>query len=1320
MADRGETARNINTLHLVFAVSSLAMLGSLAWMLYADYDREWKGWQKKFRQVEVDRTNVAIQRVNNPQPGAKTLEQQVADMEKDIQDAASKTEREDKEYAQLRSELDRLNGDLFANEQLKKFAKAEEDAVRYDIEMKRLQTKDATLGEAKLRAAGEKTRLAALRYEAALRAAKEAEDRIAKKLQAVNEKKGKLAAARRELDRLRTRRDDLTSLVKQSVMNAPGLDFIQPTLLIKKQVLNGLFFELNFTKKTRIDMCQSCHMAIDVPGYDTHEIPRVEGENFAARLAGWVPVGDVVSNGKKLAEKGKAISEAQAKEISGVRDIQSVVVDLPEPLKSHPRLDLYLSASSPHPIESFGCTVCHRGSGESVGFVTSDHSPELFHREIMASALTEAEKFKKNEEAVEHRKEEWHDEYHWHKQHHWDYPMLPVSYTEASCLQCHKDSLETIRDAAPTLYKGYKLVEERGCYACHKIQGFRETRKPGPTLQSIAEKVTPEFAYAWISNPTDFRPTTKMPRFFHLENTVKVDPPKAPTEESVRAEVAAKLGTKDKAVLDREAAKALVEAKQSFEAKNAKHLEVKAAYDKMGRDYRTTVWDDVAVHGIVTYLFANSKPFAIGAPPVKGDAEKGKDQFQLAGCLACHALGEGAEQIGKPNPYANYGPNLAGVGSKLSEAWLFQWLKEPHAWWADTRMPNLRLADDEAANIAAFLMTQKKADWAPAVPPVDPAILDREAMTFLTSKFSRVESERYLGLLREGKFDELVSLGVMDKKVAPQKPLQGEEAVSYYLGERWIGRQGCYSCHLVHGLEEAQAIGTELTEWGTKEVEKLDFGLLEHTWEVEKAFGPNNHPYMNLKGTPSEGREFADGLNHESRIQWLEQKLRAPRSYDRGRDKLPLDIWRMPYFGFSEEEIQAITTYVIGLVKEGDVAEPRKMRLEGRKRALEEGWHEIRTSNCVGCHPFDMESIEFEAEGKRVAAKGLVTVDEEGDDTISMQLWEPSPDLSLDTPEDNKVSAITTVERKQIVARRGMHGGGIWPSLVARYQAKENKGITEALPFLPPVLAQEGDKIQPQWLFGFLKQPYTLRPIVKVHMPNFSLSDERAQRLSVFFPEQQRRTYARRLSLDLRREHKLTREALAADAKLGGAEKVASIETGVAPNDEAMGKLLAFAKAKGVSTPAPPEMLERLKEREESYRAARESEHQGYFDKASTIAAEATAGNCYSCHYRGALKPSGQEDSWAPDLSRVRERLRPDWVLRWVSDPQSISPGTKMPAPAEYPKIFDAPRVVQMTSLKDLLFNWDYFQSLVMGAPKVALQDDGAKKNAAPAGSSGK
>ena len=48
-----QTWRNLKLLHLVFGITSLAMLITTLWMLAADHLREWKDVQRKFRDIET-------------------------------------------------------------------------------------------------------------------------------------------------------------------------------------------------------------------------------------------------------------------------------------------------------------------------------------------------------------------------------------------------------------------------------------------------------------------------------------------------------------------------------------------------------------------------------------------------------------------------------------------------------------------------------------------------------------------------------------------------------------------------------------------------------------------------------------------------------------------------------------------------------------------------------------------------------------------------------------------------------------------------------------------------------------------------------------------------------------------------------------------------------------------------------------------------------------------------------------------------------------------------------------------------------------------
>jgi mono/diheme cytochrome c family protein len=51
----------------------------------------------------------------------------------------------------------------------------------------------------------------------------------------------------------------------------------------------------------------------------------------------------------------------------------------------------------------------------------------------------------------------------------------------------------------------------------------------------------------------------------------------------------------------------------------------------------------------------------------------------------------------------------------------------------------------------------------------------------------------------------------------------------------------------------------------------------------------------------------------------------------------------------------------------------------------------------------------------------------------------------------------------------------------------------------PPVLNGEGEKVQSQWLFSFLKAPVPIRPWLELRMPTFGLSNDHAGQLVDYF-----------------------------------------------------------------------------------------------------------------------------------------------------------------------------------------------------------------------------
>jgi hypothetical protein len=54
------------------------------------------------------------------------------------------------------------------------------------------------------------------------------------------------------------------------------------------------------------------------------------------------------------------------------------------------------------------------------------------------------------------------------------------------------------------------------------------------------------------------------------------------------------------------------------------------------------------------------------------------------------------------------------------------------------------------------------------------------------------------------------------------------------------------------------------------------------------------------------------------------------------------------------------------------------------------------------------------------------------------------------------------------------------------------------------------------------------------------------------------------------------------------------------------------------------------------------------------------AAPCLKCHATG--DPAHDKTATAPNFLEAQGRLKPDWVERWIIDPQAISPGTSMPS----------------------------------------------------------
>ncbi|MSR75620.1 MAG: c-type cytochrome [Planctomycetes bacterium] len=468
------------------------------------------------------------------------------------------------------------------------------------------------------------------------------------------------------------------------------------------------------------------------------------------------------------------------------------------------------------------------------------------------------------------------------KNKHWLWPMLASENTEAGCMQCHKNDLWM--EHASTLNEGKRLFQWRGCVGCHRYEGIgREVEE-----LKLAEKavVTARKDQAAVE--------------IAIAREVEITEDSAASAEAVDAAYRAATRLRQDLHLTRTREQQLVQdlASLDLEVKkigpNLKEASSKLkpewllAWLKDPRAFRPTTKmprfriDDEQVRDIAAFLWQSSTPKAIQAPSVEGDAERGQELVISRGCLACHKVTtDEFDAIGN-----EFSAELSRMGEKTSAAYIASWVKNPRYHNRYTVMPSLRLSDEDCGNIATWLASLKS-DKAVYLSTAD-------ALALLTDK-SRLER-----------------------------------------GKKLVEHLGCAACHEIQGLENEGRIGTELSEEGSKPIERLDFGTRTKEYKAE-------HTY-----------------NHKG---FFEHKLESPSTYDKDKEfSRWVDRLRMPEFfplpgqsGYEElkgeikGDIDALTTFLLGST-EAHIPASLQYMPEGAKQDIQQGWWVIKKYNCDGCH----------------------------------------------------------------------------------------------------------------------------------------------------------------------------------------------------------------------------------------------------------------------------------------------------------------------------------------------------------------------------------
>lgn len=922
---------------------------------------------------------------------------------------------------------------------------------------------------------------------------------------------------------------------------------------------------------------------------------------------------------------------------------------------------------------------------------------------------------------AQHQLDHWKGKYEreagtpfWRVYHEWDWPMRPGHTIQANCARCHSN-IHDIKDHAPVLYEGRNLFAKHGCVNCHQMDSVpvaEATRKVGPDLRQVPEKLSTAFLHSWIWAPKSFRPSTMMPHFFMLENNS--------SDEEIRRtqqEVRAMTFYLQRTATTRPATPIVADSKNKMpDLGNEEERAARGRTLFMGLAEGTEPDNDKQAG--VGCLGCHTNLNEVGLKWITTDLVKKGGYTAATARTRYQAMSYNERQLyaldNFPEPtdgslprysdgsikpvFQQHGPELSAVGTKLLAGgrdkkqaieWLYKWLLDPRNHSEYTVMPRLRLSPEEALDLACYLVAQERTSkasndkWAAAEIVPDTEKISELLAMFLysqydvaTAKKKAVETATLDVLARNTLRTLAISPAEVDKRLAELKT--DEEKQLLFLGQKLLNHYGCMNCHAINGLQGAASPCANLSDWGQKRVPMLDFGMVDHhhvhefehngrtTLDIPMVNGlsPDAVSAVIEKNNAKDwSKPLAKSMDvhwpdiAHGRNDWLAAKLKNTRIFDRGRNLLeprrernpdgtwkvtqttnhkgetvtlpvvdpnnpgkPYDKLRMPTFYFSDEQVEAIVTFVVS--NRDKLITPKLLAKTNTEEAktIAHGRQLLDKYNCTGCHRVENNTPSVQ------------------------QYWAPT----------------------------------------AGYFPKDDMPAKA-----PPMLRGEGARVQHGWLFNFLKHVERggtgpqgkIRPIPFIRMPSFPVSDDEATAFAAYFA-----TVSNKETKLLAKKVDGLVKAAAPRPQPG--EPPVKIDEVWPPDDwhkdPKNAALAAFLRDWSTEftglrpadfADADPVVVTRAYKNalyDARFTAASFKAAYPFVEMARPTPSEEQFKlgeklfhymQCHTCHVVGDEKnPGVNQQPKAPNFSLAHQRLQRNWSWHWVQEPQIIQPGSAMPA----------------------------------------------------------
>lgn len=247
---------------------------------------------------------------------------------------------------------------------------------------------------------------------------------------------------------------------------------------------------------------------------------------------------------------------------------------------------------------------------------------------------------------------------------------------------------------------------------------------------------------------------------------------------------------------------------------------------------------------------------------------RGRQLIRDKGCAGCHDINEFFEEEAR-------GPDLAGIGNKVTEAWLYAWLSNPQDYLKNARMPEFRLSLEEKIDLMVFLKSLNTKDSPPHIISEMPTVVgdeddgqilvgesrcischsihdrggklapelervgDKVREDWLANFLRNVHYYQPQKIMLEYNFSDQDALDIsayileefseedyeLPEAVSAKLPIsEAQRSTKESSGRRLFGKLGCDGCHTIGGERISPKVGPKLTNIGNRLESTLDFG----------------------------------------------------------------------------------------------------------------------------------------------------------------------------------------------------------------------------------------------------------------------------------------------------------------------------------------------------------------------------------------------------------------------------------------------------------------------------------------------------------------